>query len=47
MLNRDLNVKLQGIKYNFGKVWGVKCRNPGLHQFSEFVELFFYRKTME
>jgi hypothetical protein len=25
----DLNVKLQGLKYNFEKVWGVFVKLPG------------------
>jgi hypothetical protein len=28
-LIRDLNVKLQGLKYNYGKVQGCFCKIPG------------------
>jgi hypothetical protein len=28
MLNRDINVKLQGLKYNLEKVWGVFVKIP-------------------
>jgi hypothetical protein len=37
----DLNVKLQGLKYNFGKVQGVKCKNTTFWDFLEFLELFY------
>jgi hypothetical protein len=44
-LIRDLNVTLQRLKYNLEKVPGCFCKNPGLQRFSEFTELFFYRKS--
>jgi hypothetical protein len=37
----DLNVKLLGLKYNFGKVQGVKCKNMTFCGFLEFPELFY------
>jgi hypothetical protein len=40
----DLNVKLQGLKYNFGKVWGCHCKNTAVRIFSELNKLFSYRK---
>jgi hypothetical protein len=43
----DLNVKLQGQKYNFGKVWDVFCKIQGLQGFSKLNELFSYRKMHE
>jgi hypothetical protein len=41
MLNKDLNIKLQGIKYNFGKVQGVKCKNTKAWEFLELREFLF------
>jgi hypothetical protein len=29
----DLNVKLQGLKYNFGKVWGLNVKISGSSDF--------------
>jgi hypothetical protein len=39
-----LNVKLQGLKYNFGKVQGCFCKIAVLWDFLEFSVLFYYRK---
>jgi hypothetical protein len=40
----DLNVKLQGLKYNYEKVQGCFYKILGFQQFSGFMELFFLRK---
>jgi hypothetical protein len=40
----DLNVKLQGLKYNYEKVQGCFCKILSFQRFSEFVELFSLRK---
>jgi hypothetical protein len=37
-------VKLQGLKYNFRKVQGVKCKNTVAWEFLEFMKLFSKRK---
>jgi hypothetical protein len=37
----DLNVKLQGLKYNFGKVHGCFCKITAFWDFLEFLELFY------
>jgi hypothetical protein len=39
-----LNVKLQGLKYNFEKVQGCFCKILRLQRFSRFMELFSLRK---
>jgi hypothetical protein len=38
----DLNVKIQGLKYNFEKVWGYFCKIPGGSYFYLIIKLFFY-----
>jgi hypothetical protein len=40
----DLNVKLQGLKYNFGKVQGYFCKIPRFQRFSGFTDLFSLRE---
>jgi hypothetical protein len=37
----DLYVKLQGLKYNSRKVWGMFIKFPGSNEFMEFTDLFF------
>jgi hypothetical protein len=37
----DLNVKLQGLKYNFGKVQGCFCKNTTAWEFLDFTKLFY------
>jgi hypothetical protein len=37
----DLNVKLQGLKHNLGKVHGCFCKITVLWDFIEFLELFY------
>jgi hypothetical protein len=44
MLNRDLNVKLQRLKYNYEKVQGCFCTIPRFQWFLRFMELFSLRK---
>jgi hypothetical protein len=39
----DLNVKLHGLKYNYEKFQGVKCKNPRLQQFSGFKGIIFLK----
>jgi hypothetical protein len=41
----DLNVKLQGLKYNLEKIQGVKCKNATSWDFLEFLELFYNWKN--
>jgi hypothetical protein len=40
----DLNVKLQGLKYNYEKVQGCFCKILRFQRFSGFMELFSLRK---
>jgi hypothetical protein len=40
----DLNVKLQGLKYNYEKVQGCFCKIPMFMRFSGFMELFSLRR---
>jgi hypothetical protein len=40
----DLNVKLQGLKYNYKKVQGCFCKIPRFQRFLGFMELFSLRK---
>jgi hypothetical protein len=40
----ELNVKLQGLKYNYGKVQGCFCKILRFQQFLGFIELFSLRK---
>jgi hypothetical protein len=40
----DLNVKLQGLKYNYEKVQGCFCKILRFQWFSGFMELFSLRK---
>jgi hypothetical protein len=40
----DLNVKLQGLKYNYEKVQGCFCKIPRFQRFLGFMELFSLRK---
>jgi hypothetical protein len=41
----DLNVKLQGLKYNFGKVQGCFCKIPRCRWFLGFMNLFSLRES--
>jgi hypothetical protein len=43
----DLNVKLQGLKYNLGKVWGVfaKFQAPAIFGINRII--FLKKKSME
>jgi hypothetical protein len=43
----DIYVKLEGLKYNFYKVQGVKCKNTKIHDFLEFMNYFPIRNRME
>jgi hypothetical protein len=43
-LNMDLNVKLQGLKYNYEKVQWCFCQILSIQRFSRFMELFSLRK---
>jgi hypothetical protein len=40
----DLNVKLQGLKYNFGKVHGYFCKILRCRRFLGFTDLFSIRE---
>jgi hypothetical protein len=40
----DLNVKLQGLKYNYEKVKGCFYKSTAVQVFFELNKLFFYRK---
>jgi hypothetical protein len=40
----DLNVKLQGLKYNYEKVQGCFCKIPRFQWFLRFMELFSFKK---
>jgi hypothetical protein len=40
----DLNVKLQGLKYNYEKVQGYFCKILRFQRFLGFMELFSLRK---
>jgi hypothetical protein len=40
----DLNIKLQGLKYNLEKVWGGGCKKTKPDDFLEVSDLFFYWK---
>jgi hypothetical protein len=40
----DLNVKLQGLKYNYEKLQGCFCKILRIQRFSNFMELFSLRK---
>jgi hypothetical protein len=40
----DLNEKLQGLKYNFGKVQECFCKITAAWEFLEFMKLFSKRK---
>jgi hypothetical protein len=37
----DLDVNFHGLKYNFRKVQGVKCKNIVARGFSKFLDFFF------
>jgi hypothetical protein len=41
MLDKDVNVKLKGLKYNFGKVQRCFCKNTTFWDFLKFLELFY------
>jgi hypothetical protein len=41
----DLNVKLQGVKYNFEKVQGCFCKILKCRRFSGFTDLFSLRES--
>jgi hypothetical protein len=43
----DLNVKLQGLQYNFGKGQGCFYKINGPWRFSRLIELIFYRKGID
>jgi hypothetical protein len=40
----DLNIKLQGLKYNYKNIQGCFCKIPRFQRFSGFMKLFFLRK---
>jgi hypothetical protein len=41
----DLNVKLQGLKYNFGKVLGCFCKIMKCRQFSRISRIILLKKN--
>jgi hypothetical protein len=43
----DLNVKLQGLKYNFKKVQGCFCKIPSADYFLDLLNYFSKGKSME
>jgi hypothetical protein len=43
----ELNIKLQGHKYNFGKVQGCFCKIPGADYFLDLLNYFSKEKSME
>jgi hypothetical protein len=43
----DLNIKLQGLKYNYEKVQGCFCKILIFQRFLGFMELFSLRKFVE
>jgi hypothetical protein len=42
----DLNVKLRGLKYNYIKVQGVKCKNTKIRGFLKFMNYFSTEKPV-
>jgi hypothetical protein len=43
----DLNIKLQGLKYNLEKVWGGVVKRPSPTIFWKFLIYFSIGKSME
>jgi hypothetical protein len=43
----DQYVNFQGLKYNFKKVWGCFCKITKADEFSELMNCFSIKKSVE